>query len=256
MNEVTATDGFESFLDEAQSHITPQDLGSFLKLTHRGRLLEGFNESNGRQLVACPWITYWWSTAKNSRRHPEGIYIMQDWWTADGTNLQKAVSELTDWLDSETVPRPTDRTFRRLLRAEDGSRSELSKAVRDGRWLVTNAVWALRPKAESDRPSSVTGMLPADVHRMGFRIWSKLIELVAKKGRIKIVLAGAWARRPEKRGKPVSTLMDWAEWAGVPDAKRYAELSVELFFQPHPASCQFKREYIKALMKDHRHEAA
>ena len=190
--------------------------------------------SGAGRCLACPWLEVWRQIHGPNASPSEGILFLQDWGVDDGTEtLESAVSLLTDVLSAGARGVVgSDKTLRALL--PDASMG-WNRAFQEGRWLIANPVWGLRPAGSSkDNP------LPAAVHKAAFLLWKDLVLDAAEAANphgFKLIVAGEWARFPGKAR--LVTLSDYlAEWS------RYAKASLpprylpkgEVVYADHPSA--------------------
>lgn len=135
--------------------------------------------------IRCPWLEWRKRREIKGGRFPplHGLLLMQDWGNV-GERLDDAVTTIQAAVDA---PKPLendgDDTLRNLL-SESGWKS----AIKNGDWIVSNAVWGIR--REGQKKSG-----PIDnCHIAAFPIWLKLVECLSQNNDdFKLVVAGGWA---------------------------------------------------------------
>jgi len=187
-----------------------------------GETLQGFADG----WIACPWIEYWCRLHEKTT-NLDGILLMQDWWECcpKAPRLEDNVDYIAQCIDNPENAR-NDRTTKNLMRT--GFREH----IKSGRWLVTNAVWGLRPSG-----SGTCGRLRAALHRISFRVWSSVVVHFAKQPSFKLFVAGSWAKVNETahgRERIGDYLKAWSDWANHPvqDLRRVQGCC---YFWPHPS---------------------
>ena len=109
--------------------------------------------------------------------------------------------------------------------------------IRTGRWLVTNAVWALRTG------KSKCGYLGDPIHRASYGVWSQIVEFCAKQNtKLNLVVGGDWARFSDQ---PVGFKMAlneymtrWEKWANgrLGSVNRWDLLQGDAYHCHHPST--------------------
>jgi len=208
--------------------IERKELDGLRSLTHRKQHLLGFDYQSTGDFVACPWLTFWLTETPARPEIVEGVLLMQDWW--EYQQYRPALGDNVNYLKEAMSQRPdaSDRTLNNLL--TDHWRA----AIGEGRWVVSNAVWALRPQGQG-----VTGELSAEVHQRAFGFWSKVVHHFACKPRFKLVVAGrwgSWEALGERETALAAYLGKWAEWAQCPDSLGRKNTKGITLCRPHPAA--------------------
>ena len=211
-------------------------------------LMEPFDSTppGGRGRLYCPWLETWCQLHGPEKLPTEGILLMQDWGLAepDGTArdaFEAAVELLLTCLaqganSSAARLLGTDRTLRNLLpNPLDG----WSNAFAQGRWLITNAVWGLRPPG-----SQKSGYLGRTIHAAALPVWQQLVVLAAwsnlcatATGRFTLIVAGEWGRFGPSATNP-DNLPDytdaWQRYAGIV-AGRPVVPDARVLYTTHPS---------------------
>jgi len=205
--------------------IERKELDSLRSLTHRKQRLVGFDYRSKGDFVACPWLTFWLAETPARLEIVEGVLLMQDWW--EYQQKRPTLGDNVDYLKEALSHRPDagDRTLNNLL--TDHWRA----AIGEGRWVVSNAVWALRPHSQG-----ATGELSAEVHQRAFGFWSKVVHHFACQPHFKLVVAGRWGWIGEHEIALAAYLGRWAEWAQCSDSLGTKNTKGITLCRPHPAA--------------------
>ncbi len=167
----------------------------------------------GSTNLECPWLHFGLSDPKHEEVELEGLLLMQDW----GTHNEKRPENLTlatnYIVDSFKIIREEDPTMRNLLDSKRGWHT----AIKSRRWLVSNAVWGLRPPKNGE-PAPMCGYLGAKTHKQSFATWGKLVvRLSAEIEHFKLIVAGEWATFKDFPGDTNTEnlgryLLRWHKW--------------------------------------------
>lgn len=190
--------------------------------------MEAFRDTG---TFSCPWLR-WSEKAPTSTC--KGIFLMQDWGLAnEGEGLCAAV-ELIDRALSSSDP-VKDRTIDNLLK-KDAWR----QAIKRREWLVSNAVWGLRPTSKK------CGYLGDRIHKAAFGVWRELVIAHARQcGQdFILIVAGGWAvfksefKDSEDGTLPLEKYLKlWSEWVASSDkADRLEPVPGRVIHCPHPAT--------------------
>ena len=162
----------------------------------------GFEENNQ---IGCPWISLWYKRHKQqkSKDHVNGIFMMQDWWKKE---KGKTLEDQVNYLEKCLAGTQGDQTLKNFL----NNKHQWKKLVDSGTWLVTNAVWALRPC-----DAKATGYLCDSIHRKAFLFWVKVVLHFATHDNFKLVIAGEWGIFNKKKTSCTinNYLNEWVEWS-------------------------------------------
>ena len=185
------------------------------ELTVKGQVLAGglmrpFKDSECENKLECPWLHRAIEEGIDISK-VRGLLLMQDW-GSELEVLQGAVDYIKNALKNPGGV-GKDRTLKNLF-AKEGWK----EAIEKGEWLVSNAVWGLRPQKDGN-DSEMCGYLGAPIHKASFPIWGQLVvELSCKKDDFQLVVAGEWATFDgfpgESNSEPLSAYLGrWVNWA-------------------------------------------
>ena len=207
-------------------------------------------EKVGIEKLECPWLHRAIERGTDIGK-VKGLLLMQDW-GSKSERLEDAVNYISDGLkDSEQLG--NDRTLRNLF-----ARKGWKVAIESGEWLVSNAVWGLRPQ-KNGKDSEMCGYLGAPIHKASFLIWGQLVvELSRDKENFQLVVAGEWATFKDFPGESsserlsdyLSRWVNWAsKWSGKVDSDklRYACESAKgrVSYVRHPSTWHMNDELEK-----------
>jgi hypothetical protein len=202
-----------------------------------------------RAKLECPWL-HRAIEQKTNIAEVRGLLLMQDWGSLP-ESLQSAVDYISNGL-KHPEKLGNDRTLKNLF-ASKGWR----EAIQEGKWLVSNAVWGLRPQ-KNGKDSEMCGFLGAPIHKQSFLIWGQLVvDLSLEKENFQLVVAGEWATFKnfpgESNSEPLSTyLARWVSWASKWTGKVVVPLKLqracqaakgEVFYVRHPSTWHIKSQF-------------
>jgi hypothetical protein len=219
--------------------IERKELDGLRSLTHRKQYLLGFDYRATGDFIACPWLTFWLTETPARPEIVEGVLLMQDWWKyqQDRPTLRQNVDYLKEALSHR--PDASDRTLNNLL--TDHWRATIG----EGRWVVSNAVWALRPQSQG-----ATGELSAAVHRLVFRFWSRVVHHFANEDHFKLIVAGGWGKFERREPRLKYYLEGWRNWSRHDDGLSFDNTKGTVICHPHPSARAFARSKLDAILSD------
>jgi hypothetical protein len=123
------------------------------------------------------------------------------------------------------------------------SEHQWKNLVGSGKWLVTNAVWTLRPPN-----AKAAGYLGDPIHRKAFLVWSKVVLHFVTSVNFKLVIAGEWGLFNKETTSYLikDYLKEWLNWLNqIPADKAELQKKIEeakgtVQFCPHPFTWSFK----------------
>lgn len=172
-----------------------------------------------------PWLD--WKLEHRPDKIPDEVLVLQDWGEErDATDAKADVA----WLDRCLKRRCKclDPTIRNLIETR-------GPEIIDGRFMVMNAVWALRPTG--DRRCRC-GYLGDQVHKAAFPVWSIVLEwLWESRPDFKLLMGGDWAKWSDQRfGRNTKLKYHFDRWSNWAVGKRFRlNLSGNVDLVPHPA---------------------
>lgn len=177
---------------------------------------------------SCPWLHYWLGLNQPAAKL-EGIFMMQDWgFLMSNTTLDEEIREIKSAFSGQHIE---DSTLDNL------AMTGWASPIRSGRWLVTNAVWALRTGENK------CGYLGNEIHMASYRVWSQIIDFFAQQNsKLNLVVAGDWARFSEQRvGFKIELqkyMARWEGWAigGSSSVNRWDSLQGFAYHCHHPST--------------------
>lgn len=183
-----------------------------------------------------PWLEWLANKVPDPGSRCEKIIVLQDWgadFDQDNQDLESSLSKE----ESETELKEDDKTLV-VLKKVFGVR-----AIRDGRVIIFNAVWANRAKGI---PKS--GELSMKIHYAAFPIWASIVKSLCPTKEAKVFLCGSWAKWPETAwGHEVrgdEEILRWKKCAKVketqPNPKDFSHLKFCTI--THPSAWTFRFE--------------
>jgi hypothetical protein len=171
-------------------------------------------------VIGCPWLRWWIN--QNFCAPPKTILIMQDWGVATcvENNMNAAVQTVEDALNGFSYG---DRTMKKLF-----SVPEVRRAVRNGRLLITNAVWGVR------KSGGKCSRLKDSAHRAAYPIWRQLVDTCAQPNFL-LITCGGWSKCSNLPDNTLNAyLQRWSAWAGPSLTKSFTP--GRYLYLPHPSS--------------------
>ena len=153
----------------------------------------GMKAFDDRTDLDCPWIHRTIERHNETKRNlaVESVLLLQDW-DVKPQSLKSAVSYLKECETTDSARK--DNTIKNLFSSE----RQWGAKIQEGKVLVTNAAWGIRPGFTSGSCGKMCGYLGAPIHKRSFLTWglliSRLLERSSNEKSFRLFVAGEWAR--------------------------------------------------------------